>query len=229
MFVSLDHGPIILRQPDEPFATEPIRDINMGSLPVVLRARPGELLGAWLLRLAEFYAVPLTHLWAHIRMAQEKQARCHWTRMPRLTFDLLRRIANYVQRPIRSIAFMQGGCIDSHRPAEFGYCRRCLEADIRHCRPIYWRRHWNDPFATTCPRHRHWLHPVATARLMAIRRYDYLVDLAYALLAEPLEDRHLDVEFDLLACAQRLERALCGRTPDCFAEFESIGLDSSRE
>lgn len=64
---------------------------------------------------------------------------------------------------------------------------------------------------------------------MAVKRYDHLVDLAYALLAEPLEDRQLDVEFDLLACAQRLERALCGRTHDCFAEFESIGLDSSRE
>lgn len=64
---------------------------------------------------------------------------------------------------------------------------------------------------------------------MAVKRYDHLVDLAYALLAEPLEDRHLDVEFDLLAGARRLEQALCGRTFDCFAEFESIGLNSARE
>lgn len=206
-----------------------IRDVNIESLPVVPRARPGELLGAWLLRLAEFYAVPLTQLWAHMGIAQEKQARCHWTRMPRLQHDILRRIADYVQRPIRSIALMQAGCIDTHRPAEFGYCRQCLAADTQYGRPIIWRRHWNNPFATTCPRHRHWLRPIATARLMAVKRYDHLVDLAYALLAEPLEDRHLDVEFDLLAGARRLEQALCGRTFDCFAEFESIGLNSARE
>ena len=124
---------------------------------------------------------------------------------------------------------MQAGCIDTHRPAEFGYCRRCLAADIHYGRPIFWRRHWNDPFATTCPRHRHWLHPVATARLMAVRRYDHLIDLAHGLLAEPVEDRDLDVAFDLLAGARRLEQALCGRTSDCFAEFESIGLNSARE
>ena len=124
---------------------------------------------------------------------------------------------------------MQAGCIDTHRPAEFGYCRRCLAADIHYGRPIFWRRHWNDPFATTCPRHRHWLHPVATARLMAVRRYDHLIDLAHGLLAEPVEERDLDVAFDLLEGARRLEQALCGCTSDCFAEFESIGLNSARE
>lgn len=138
-------------------------------LPFVPQAAGGELLGSWLLRIADVYGLSLRSFLSRLgAWPYPGRVLPHWfaLRCVDLQLDLL---ANAVRlSPTELAATEPPGC-RRHWPQELGLCLDCLDAAADLGQPHFWSRCWMHPLATVCRLHGTWLTPVAAKDLARIR------------------------------------------------------------
>ena len=138
-------------------------------LPFVPQPAPDELLGSWLLRLAQLYGLGLRTLLCRLGALQARDAHLpHWFSIDGSTvnLDALSAAARLSRADLQAMTPL--GC-RPRWPAELGACERCLAAAAEAGQPITWRRTWMNPLATACDIHGTWLKPVAARTLASIR------------------------------------------------------------
>ncbi|CAJ0780676.1 TniQ family protein [Ralstonia chuxiongensis] len=146
-------------------------------LPVVPPAVVGELLGSWLLRVAQVYGMGLRELLvrlAALRPANRVSVPWYKLHQGHLAIDPL---ASALHRTAESVATMSAPLCDRRWPAELGYCGQCLDEAASVGAPSPWLRRWLHPLALACEKHRTWLEPVTTKHLREIRRVSDIAGL----------------------------------------------------
>lgn len=146
-------------------------------LPFVPHPAPDELLGSWLLRVAQLYGLGLTTLLSRLGALQPGVAHLpHWFAIDGNTISLDALSAAVSLSPFDLAAMAPSGC-RPRWPVELGACERCL-ADAMHAgQPLTWSRHWMSPLAIVCNLHGNWLTPVATRTLAGVRHPGTLGDI----------------------------------------------------
>ena len=138
-------------------------------LPFVPQPAPNELLGSWLLRVAQLYGLGLRILLSRLGALQPGVAHLpHWFAIDGNTVSLDALSAAVRLSRVDLAAMAPSGC-RPRWPVELGACERCLAdvADAGH--PVTWNRNWMSPLATVCNIHGTWLTPIATRTLAGIR------------------------------------------------------------
>lgn len=145
-------------------------------LPVVPAPALGELLGSWLLRVAQVYGLDVRALLSRLTAgcAPTTPAWQTWFAL-RPTPQQLARLAVALHRDVEFLSAMLAPRCDRRWPAELGFCARCLHEAQLDGTQLHWRRSWLHPWALACERHREWFKPVHTDQLRRIHR---LRDLA---------------------------------------------------
>ena len=135
-------------------------------LPFVPQPAPNELLGSWLLRVAQLYGLGMTTLLSRLGARPAGDARLpHWFAIGASTVSL-DDLAAATRLPRVDLAAMAPPSCRPRWPQELGACERCL-ADAGQ--PITWNRTWMNPLAVVCSVHGTWLTPVATRTLAGVR------------------------------------------------------------
>ena len=138
-------------------------------LPFVPQPAPDELLGSWLLRLAQLYGLGLTMLLSRLGARPAADARIpHWFALSASTVSL-DALSAATRMPRAFLATMALSSSKQRWPEQLGACQRCLADATDAGQPITWNRNWMSPLATVCKRHGTWLTPVATRTLASIR------------------------------------------------------------
>lgn len=129
----------------------------------------GELLGSWLLRVAQLYGLGLTTLLNRLGARPAGDARLpHWFAIGGSTVSL-DALSAATRLPRVDLAAMAQPSCRPRWPEELGACASCL-ADAAHAgQPIAWNRNWMNSLATVCSIHGTWLTPVATRALAGVR------------------------------------------------------------
>ena len=138
-------------------------------LPFVPHPAPDELLGSWLLRVAQFYGLGLTTLLNRLDARPSSNARVeHWFTLGGacLSLDALSS-ASHLSRTY--LAAMAPSACSPRWPKELGACAQCLTHKAQSGNAITWNRDWMSPLATMCSTHGTSLTPVATRTLAGIR------------------------------------------------------------
>lgn len=146
-------------------------------LPVVPHPAAGELLGSWLLRVAQVYGLDLRGLLAGLDAASPS------TRISPPWYGLhlghlrAEQLAIAMHRSIESIAAMAPPKCERRWPSEVGFCGQCLDEASTAGSQCLWLRHWMHPLALVCEKHRLWLDPVPIRRLRELRNVGELAQL----------------------------------------------------
>ena len=183
---------------------------NHPGLPFIARPVQGELLGAWLLRIADSYGLGLATFLNRISGPPDAaRSAPHWFALR--DSDLhIQTVSRALRASPASLAAMSPLRCRVHWPQELGMCPRCLNEAAASGRPVTWPRHWMHPLATVCEIHRSWLTPVASASLARIRQARSFIELA-SLAGAGSDDARMDhaevVETKYRALAGRLDEA----------------------
>ncbi len=138
-------------------------------LPFVPQPASGELLGSWLLRVAQLYGLGLATMLSRLDARPTGDARVpHWFAIDNSNVSL-DALSAATRLPRIDLAAMAPPSCRPHWPEELGVCERCLASAAQAAQPIAWKRSWMNPLATVCGLHGTWLTPVATRTLAAIR------------------------------------------------------------
>jgi hypothetical protein len=139
-------------------------------LPVVPQAAAGELLGSWLLRVAQVYGLNLRDLLVRLdAVPPASRVSPPWYELHQGHLHMTP-LAAALHRSVESIVAMAPPRCDRRWPTELGFCAQCLDegnsVGPSHC----WQRRWMHPLALACRKHRSWLDPITTRRLREIRQ-----------------------------------------------------------
>ena len=130
-------------------------------LPFVPQPAPDELLGSWLLRVAQLYGLGLTTLLSRLGARPVGDAHFpHWLAIDGSTVSLDALAAATRQSRVDLKAGAPHRC-RPHWPQELGACVTCLAAAAVAGQPIAWNRNWMSLLATMCNIRGTWLTPVA--------------------------------------------------------------------
>ena len=138
-------------------------------LPFVPKPAPNELLGSWLLRVAQLYGLGLTTLLSRLGARPAGDAHLpHWFAIggSAVSLDAL---STATRLPRADLATMAPSTCRPRWPEELGACGSCLADATDAGQPITWNRSWMNPLATVCSIHGTWLNPVATRTLAGVR------------------------------------------------------------
>ena len=138
-------------------------------LPFVPQPAPNELLGSWLLRLAQLYGLGLTTLLSRLGARSTGDARVpHWFAIggSSVSLDAISTASRLSRADLEAMA---PHTCRPRWPEELGACGSCLADAASAGRPIAWNRNWMNPLATVCSTHGIWLTPVATRILAGVR------------------------------------------------------------
>ena len=138
-------------------------------LPFVPHPAPDELLGSWLLRVAQLYGLGLATLMSRLGARPAGDAHLpHWFAIggDTVSLDALSAAARLPRVDLAAMA--PTGC-RPRWPEELGACQKCLAHETDAGQPITWRRAWMNPLATVGSIHGAWLTPVATRTLARVR------------------------------------------------------------
>jgi hypothetical protein len=138
-------------------------------LPFVPHPAPDELLGSWLLRVAQLYGLGLTTLLNRLDARPSDNTRVeHWFTLCGASLSLnALSSASHLSRIY--LAAMAPCACGPRWPEEPGACARCLKQETESGNAITWNRNWMSPLATMCSTHGTSLSPVATRTLSGIR------------------------------------------------------------
>lgn len=138
-------------------------------LPFVPQPASDELLGSWLLRVAQLYGLGLATLMSRLSVRPNTDARMpHWFTLSGASINL-DALSTATRLPRTRLAVMAPPACRPHWPEELGACAKCLSHAAETGEPIRWSRSWMNPLATVCGIHDTWLTPVATRELARIR------------------------------------------------------------
>lgn len=138
-------------------------------LPFVPPPAVDELLGSWLLRIAQLYGLGLATLLGRLGVWPGDAERTpHWFALCGASINL-GALSAATRLPHAQIAAMAPPACRPRWPEELGACERCLSDAAEAGLPITWRRGWMNPLATACSVHGSWLTPVATRTLARVR------------------------------------------------------------
>ena len=141
-------------------------------LPFVPQPTPDELLGSWLLRVAQLYGLGLTTLLSRLGARPTGDAQVpHWFAIcgASISLDALS-TASCLSRV--DLAAMAAPSCRPRWPEELGACATCLAAAVDAAQTVAWNRRWMNPLATVCSIHGTWLTPVATRMLASVRHVE---------------------------------------------------------
>ena len=156
-------------------------------MPWVPRPAPDELLGSWLLRVAQLYGLSLTTLLNRLdARPTRKGGECAqpWFALRSVTLDL-DALCAVTHLPQAALMAMAPAACTPRWPEELGACKRCLACAANAGQPITWSRSWMSPLATTCRIHGTWLTPLASRALRRIRNAGDFSKLVQHLAAQP--------------------------------------------
>ena len=154
-------------------------------LPFVPQPAPDELLGSWLLRVAQLYGLGLKTMLSRLGALKAGDAHFpHWFSIDSSTvnLDALAAAARLLRADLQAMA--PPGC-PPRWPEELGACGRCLADATDAGQALTWCRNWMSPLATVCHIHGAWLTPVATRRLAGVRHAGNFVDVLQPIAAAP--------------------------------------------
>lgn len=138
-------------------------------LPFVPQPAPDELLGSWLLRVAQLYGLGLTTMLSRLGARPAGDARVqHWFAIDDSNVSL-DAVSAASRLPRATLATMALSACRPRWPEQLDACERCLADATDAGQPITWNRHWMNPLATVCSTHGAWLTPVATRTLASVR------------------------------------------------------------
>jgi hypothetical protein len=186
-------------------------------LPFVLTPAPEELLGSWLLRMAELYGVGLAPLLSRLAVRPSTtKPMPHWfaLRSDSVSLDALSAATRLAPSGLAAMAPI--ACAPRW-PQELGACARCLARAADADQPVTWSRNWMSPLAIVCGTHGDWLTPVATGTLIRVRHASDLAGVADSVAATPalLDDGHprtLDALWLQELCAEQgIVQMPCGK------------------
>lgn len=139
-------------------------------LPCVPAPLRDELLGAWLLRVAQLYGLGLAALVARLTFQRHTgSALPHWYALRGAHVDAAL-LTKALRTSPRELFAMSPPSCQRYWPRELGVCTQCLEQAELDGEPVTWSRRWMHPMATGCAVHRIWLTPVATSTMRRIRQ-----------------------------------------------------------
>jgi len=159
-------------------------------LPVVLPPAKGEVLGSWLMRIAQFYGLSINSLLSRVGAKNPRPGPVpHWFSLRPSVLDVAP-LANALRVQPSQLSTMAPPRCRPHWPTELGMCRACIEDAAAGQQPVAWSLQWMHPLAVACRVHRCWLTPVATRELSRIRSTCELLSISR--LVEPADavDRH---------------------------------------
>ncbi len=154
-------------------------------LPFVPQPATDELLGSWLLRVAQLYGLGLKTLLSRLGALQAGDAHLpHWFSIDSSTvnLDALAAAARMSRADLQAMAPLGW---HPRWPQELGACERCLADATDAGQALTWCRNWMSPLATVCNIHGTWLTPVATRRLAGVRHAGSLVNVLQPIAAAP--------------------------------------------
>lgn len=138
-------------------------------LPYVPQPAPNELLGSWLLRVAQLYSLGLTTLLSRLGARPPGDPRVsHWFAIDGASVILDALSAASRLSRVDLAAMASPPCLPRW-PEELGACASCLVHAADAGQPITWNQNWMNPLATVCSIHGTWLTPVATRTLAGVR------------------------------------------------------------
>jgi hypothetical protein len=138
-------------------------------LPFVPRPAPDELLGSWLLRLAQLYGQGLPTLLSRLGARPPGDAHLpHWFSIDSSTINL-DALAAAARLPRVDLEAMASPRCRPRWPEELGACETCLADAMESGQPITWNRTWMNPLAVVCRVHGTWLTSVQTRTLARVR------------------------------------------------------------
>ena len=124
-------------------------------LPIVAPPIAGESLGSWLARVAAPYNVSVGQLFNFLAVHHPRVNVVGWAHLGALLPEQLRKLSVPLRVKSKTLAAMNTShWAVRHIASEIGFCPRCLEEDLASDQPMYWRRIWQDAFATVCLKHR---------------------------------------------------------------------------
>ncbi|WP_436194528.1 TniQ family protein [Pseudorhodoferax sp. LjRoot39] len=178
-------------------------------LPFVPQPGPDELLGSWLLRVAQLYGLSLATLLGRLGALPTDVAHLpHWFSIDAnaVRLDALS-AATHLSRS--DLAKLTPSACRPRWPEELGACEQCLMDKTDAGEPLMWNRNWMGPLATVCNIHGTWLTPVATRRLTGVRHTGAVGDAVQPVAAAPTL---LDEEPARVGDALWLQALLLART-----------------
>jgi hypothetical protein len=138
-------------------------------LPVVPCPAVGELLGSWLLKVAQTYGLSLGNLLARLAAVPPlRRTVPPWYEL-HLGHVQGSRLAAALHRPLESLSGMAAPKCGWRWSAEMGFCGQCLDEAAANGVQLGWQRSWMHPMAMACEKHRTWLEPVAVGTLRKFR------------------------------------------------------------
>lgn len=138
-------------------------------LPFVPQPAPDELLGSWLLRVAQLYGLGLMTLLSRLGARPAGDTHLpHWFAIDGGTVSL-DALCAATRLPRVDLAAMAPPSCRPHWPEELGACESCLADATDAGQPITWNRAWMNPLAVVCSVHGSWLTPVATRTQAGVR------------------------------------------------------------
>ena len=178
-------------------------------LPFVPQPASDELLGSWLLRVAQLYGLGLTTLLSRLGARPSGDAHVpHWFVIGGVSISLDALSSASCLSRVELAAMAPPSC-RPRWPEELGAGERCLAAATDAGQPITWKRSWMNPLATVCSIHGTWLTPVATRTLAAIH---HAGDFGGAVQEVAAEQALLDCEHTCAGDALWLQALCCAGT-----------------
>lgn len=146
-------------------------------LPVVLPPAKGEMLGSWLMRIAQFYGLSINSLLSRVGAKDPGPGPVHhWFALGPSVLDVAP-LANALRVQPSQLSTMAPPRCRPHWPTELGMCRACLVDAASSQQPVAWSLQWMHPLAVACQVHKAWLTPVATGDLGRIRSTSELLSI----------------------------------------------------
>lgn len=138
-------------------------------LPFVPQPAPDELLGSWLLRVAQLYGLGLATLLSRLGV-RPSTADCtpHWFALSDASINL-DALYTAPRLPRAQLSAMAPPACRPRWPEELGACERCLADAAEAGQPITWRRGWMNPLVTVCSVHGVWMTPAPIRALARVR------------------------------------------------------------
>jgi hypothetical protein len=147
-------------------------------LPFVPPAEPGELFGAWMLRVAEAYGITMGRLFVHLGVPPlEREHHPHWFVLHAGSLSWSR-LAVALHRSESALCAMAAPRYQSDWPLELGGCAHCLAQSRAEGRVLTWQQGWMHVSTVVCEQHRSWLTPVTLGEMRNVRNERGLTELA---------------------------------------------------
>ncbi len=188
-------------------------------LPLVPQPAPDELLGSWLLRVAQLYGLGLATLLSRLGVRPITAHRIpHWFDLSGASISL-DALSKATRLSRAHLAEMAPPACRPRWPEELGACERCLAHAAEVRQPITWSRGWMNPLVTVCSVHGVWLTPMTTRALTRVRHAgDFGSLLSPVAATQALPDDGPDAAADALwlqhlGTRQTLVSLPWGRTP----------------